>query len=116
MLMLMIHKLKRHPFARITFPDGEKIEDFAQKINIHEHKVNDVIGFMDNLVLTTECSSEPVEQNSMYNGYHSDTMVNNIFVFGMDGTVYLCIYLTGSWHDGSITANILPYICKNISK
>jgi hypothetical protein len=38
-------------------------------------------------------------------------MVNNIFTHGPDSKVFLCsINFLGSLHDGSITANILPYI------
>ncbi len=77
--------------------------------------MDDVIGFLDGLSLTSECSSEVIEQNAMYNGYHSDTMVNNIFAYGPDGKVFLCaINFPGSWHDGSLTANVLPYIRDNI--
>ncbi len=28
---------------------------------------------------------EPIEQNAMYSGYHSDTMINNLFAYGPDG-------------------------------
>jgi len=77
--------------------------------------VDDVIGFMDGVSLTSECTSEPVVQNSMYSGYHSDTMVNNLFAYAPDGRVIFCaINFPGSWHDGSIMANILPYIPKKI--
>jgi len=69
-----------------------------------------MIGFMDGLSLTSECTSEVLEQNSMYNGYHSDIMVNNIVAYGLDGKVFLC----GIKHDGMISANILPHICKMI--
>ncbi len=63
----------------------------------------------------SECTSELIEQNAMYNGYHSDTMVNNIIAYGPDGKVFLCtINFPGSWHDGSIVANILRYIHNNI--
>jgi hypothetical protein len=42
-------------------------------------------------------------------------MVNNIFAYGPDGKVFLAaINFSGSWYDGSITANILPYIHNNI--
>ena len=42
-------------------------------------------------------------------------MVNNVFADGPDGKVFLCtINFPGSWHDRSITANILPYIGNNI--
>jgi hypothetical protein len=54
-------------------------------------------------------------QNSMYSGHYSDTMVNNIFAYGPNGSVLLCaINCSGSWHDGSITANIFPYLQNNI--
>jgi hypothetical protein len=64
--------------------------------------------------LTSEGTSEPVVQNSMYSGYHSDIMVNNLFD-GPDSRVIFCaINFPSSWHDGSIMANILPYIHKKI--
>jgi hypothetical protein len=70
---------------------------------------------MDGLALQSECTFKPIEQNSMYCGYHSNTMVNNIFAYGLDGIVFLhAINFPGSWHDGSITANILPYIQSDI--
>jgi hypothetical protein len=60
-------------------------------------------------------ASEPIEQNSMYSGYHSNTVINNTFAYGLDCKVFL--YATSfpcCWHGGSITANILPYIQHNI--
>jgi hypothetical protein len=115
MIKLVVKKLKRHPLAKVKFPNEEKMAHFAQLIQAREPEVDDVIGFMDGLALTSECTSEVIEQNAMYNGYHSDTMVNNIIAYGPDGKVFLCaINFPGSWHDGSITANILPYIRNNI--
>jgi hypothetical protein len=115
MMIWGVQKLKRHPFAQVKFLDEEKMARFARQINEHEPAVNDVIGFMDGLALQSECTSEQIEQNAMYSGYHSDTMVNNIFAYGPDGNVFLAtINFPGSWHDGSITANILPYIGNNI--
>ena len=47
----------------------------------------------------------------MYSGYHSDTMINNVFAYGPDGKVFLfAINFPGSWHVGSICARILPHI------
>ena len=87
----------------------------VRKLKRREPKVDDVIGFMNGLSLVSECTSEVFEQNAMYNGYHSETMVNNIIAYGPDGKVFLtAINFPGSWHDGSITANILPYIGKRI--
>jgi hypothetical protein len=93
------------------------MENFACLINQCEPEVDDVIGFMDGVTLTDECTSEPIEQNAMYSGYHSDNMVNNLFAYGPDGKVFLCaINFPGSQHDGSITANIMPYIRETIRR
>jgi hypothetical protein len=117
MLLLVVRKLFRHPLAMVHFPDADKMAMFARLINLREPEVNDVIGFMDGISLSSECTSEQFEQNAMYSGYHSDTMVNNIFAYGPDGKVFLCaINFPGSWHDGSITANILPFIQNNIGR
>ncbi len=114
-LSLVVHKLMRCPLARIDFPDVEKMKNFAHLINQHEPEEDDVIGFMDGVALATECSSEPVEQNAIYNGYHSDTMVIKIFAYGTDGKVFLCaINFPGIWHEKLITTNVLPYILSNI--
>ncbi len=70
---------------------------------------DDLIGFMGRLALTLECTSKDIEQNTMHDGYHSNKMVNNILAYGPDDKVFLgAINFPGSWHDGSITANILP--------
>jgi len=111
MLLLVVEKLKRHPLARVKFLDVDQMASFARQIKSCEPEVDDVIGFMDDLSLT----SEMLEQNSMYNGYHSDTMLNNFIAYGPDGKVFLhAVNFPGGWHDGLITANILPYICKRI--
>jgi hypothetical protein len=111
MLMLVVQKLKRHPLAEVRFPNAERMAYYAQLIHQREPEVVDVIGFMDGVSLSSECTSEPVVQNSMYSGYHSDTMVNNVLAYAPDGKIIFCaINFPGSWHDGSITANILPYI------
>jgi len=110
-----VEKLKRHPLARVQFPNVDQMASFARQIKIHEPEVDNVIGFMDGLLLTSECTSEILEQNSMYFGYHSNTMVINLIAYGTDGKVFLCaVNFPGSWHDGLITANILPYIRKMI--
>ena len=72
---------------------------------------HDVVGFMDAGAVLSGCTSETIEQNKMYSGYYSDTMVNNIIAYGADGKVFLCgINFPGSWHDGSICTNILSNI------
>ena len=97
--------LRRHP----------KMTEWAKLVEKREPMATDVIGFMDGLSLHFKCSIDTYEQNAMYNGYHSDTMVNNVFAYGINGKVYLCgLNFPRSSHDGSITANLLPIIIEKI--
>jgi hypothetical protein len=63
MLSLVVKKLKRHPLARAQFPNVDQMASFARQIQIHEPEVDDVIGFVDGLSLTSECTSEMLVQN-----------------------------------------------------
>jgi hypothetical protein len=85
---LVVTKLKHHPLANIKFSNEEKMAQFARTIQEREPAIDDVIRFMDGLALSSECTSELIEQNAMCNGYHNDTMVNNIIVYGPDGKVF----------------------------
>ena len=73
----------------------------AAMIHKREHQVRDVIGFMDGICLNTECTSELLEQNAIYSGYHSDTMINNAFAYGPDGRVFFVqsIFLVAGMMD-----------------
>jgi hypothetical protein len=87
MMQLVAKKLKSHPLAKVKFPDEEKMAQFAQTIQEREPTIDDVIGFMDGLALTSECTSELIEQNAMYNRYHSDTYIY-IYIY-----MYIYIYI-----------------------
>ncbi len=65
MLQLVVKKLKNHPLAKGKFPYAEKMAYFAWLIQTREPAVDDVIGFMDGLALTSECTSEVIGQNAM---------------------------------------------------
>ncbi len=47
LLTKLVHKLIRHPLARVQFPNAERMEYFARMIHQCEPEVDDVIGFMD---------------------------------------------------------------------
>ena len=66
-LSQVVHKLIRHPMTRVQFqfPDAEKMEYFARLIHQCDPKVDDVIGFMDGLLLISECALEVLEQNAI---------------------------------------------------
>ena len=117
MLKRVARRLQFHPFSRVKFPNTEKMEEFAQMIKLREPLADDVIGFMDGLSLTTECTDERLTQNAYYCGYDCDTMVNNVLAFGADGKVFFCaINYPGSWADGAVTAQFFPHILSRIDK
>jgi hypothetical protein len=51
--------------VQFQFPDAEKMEYFARLIHQCDPKVDDVIGFMDGLLLISECALEVLEQNAI---------------------------------------------------
>ena len=104
MLKLVVQRLRFHPAARIQFPIAEKMQLFASMICDREPTVDNVIGFMDGVLLATECTSEKVTQNAFYSGYQCDTMINNLFVYCPDRKVFIAaINFLGSWADGSVS-------------
>ncbi len=77
---------------------------FASMISNREPTVDDVIGFMDGVLLETECTSENITQNAFYSGYQCDTMINNVFGYGPDGKVFIAaINFPVSWVYGSVS-------------
>jgi hypothetical protein len=97
---LAVRRLLRHPIAKVEFPNQDKMQQFAQLVNICEPTITDVIGFMDGVSFTSECTSEKIQQNAFYCGCDCNTMVNNVFAYGPgpNGKVFFCaINFPGSW-------------------
>ena len=63
----------------------QKMQHFAQLVSLCEPTITDIIGFVDGVSFSSECTSEHVKQNAFYCGYDCDTMVNNVFTYGLDG-------------------------------
>ena len=70
-------------------PDEERKSEYASLIESWEPLVHDVIGFMDGVSLPSESTWETLEENAMYSGYYSDTMVNNVIAYEADGNVFV---------------------------
>ena len=117
MLRKVVRMLRTHPFARVKFPDDAKMREFADMVQEREPLAHDVIGFMDGVSLSAECTDERVEQNAFYCGYDCDTMLNNVFAYGPDGKVFFAaINFPGSWADGSLTARFLANLKPKIGR
>jgi hypothetical protein len=90
---MTVKRLWCHPLARVKFPNAEKMQSYLDMIRAWEPMVTNVIGFMDSLGLTTECTDKRITQNVYYCGYDCDTMVNNVLVFGPEGKVFFVLLI-----------------------
>jgi len=80
--------LKNNEKAQILWPNSlEEKEYLADLVHRREPKVSDVIGFTDGVSLPIQCTSDPISQATNYNGYHHDTMCNNVFCFASTGKI-----------------------------
>ena len=70
-------------------PDEERKSEYASLIDSWEPLAHAVIGFMDGVSVPSESSWETLEENAMYIGYYSDTMVNNVITYEADGNVFV---------------------------
>jgi hypothetical protein len=76
MLSKVTRKLWNQPFAQVRFPDEHKMREYADMVQLREPKVDNIIGFMDGISFSSECTDERIEQNAFYCGYDCDTAVN----------------------------------------
>jgi hypothetical protein len=114
-LRVTVKRLRFHPFARIKFPDEQKMQLFTEMISLRDPTISNVIRFMNGLRLATEMTNKRIQQNAYYCGYDCDTMVNNILVFGPDGKVFFfAINYPGSWSDGTLTTRFFSHIKERI--
>jgi hypothetical protein len=84
MLKKVVQLLRGHPFAKVKFPNGEKMREYAHMVRMREPMVDNIIDFMDSVSFSAECTDNCVEQNTMYCSYDCDTMVNNVFAYDPD--------------------------------
>jgi hypothetical protein len=115
-LHFLSRRLKNNAKAKILCPNSlEEKEYLADLVNRREPKVADVIGFTDGVSLPIQCASDPISQATNYNGYHHDTMCNNVFCFAPTGKIiFACINFPGSWHDSQVSLSLIAKVVENI--
>jgi hypothetical protein len=115
-LLSLSRRLKNHPKARIHWPSTLREKEYlADLVHRREPNVLDVIGFTDGLSLPIQCASDPISQATNYNGYHHDTMINNVFCFSPTGKIiFACINFPGSWHDSQVSLSLISKVVRNI--
>jgi hypothetical protein len=115
MMKRIVKGLKRNADSRVKFPDQAKMEAFAAMVNRRDNAVDDVIGFLDGLSMPVQCSDDPSSQAAYYNGYHGDTMINNIFLFSPEGKIIYAVFnAPGSWHDSHVAQPLITVVLQKI--
>ena len=64
MLRLAVRRLANHPIAEVRFPCAEKMRRFSRMVQARELLVDNIIGFMDGVLIPSECTDEHFEQNA----------------------------------------------------
>ena len=117
MIKVIVEKLRKHPASRIRFPDQQQMAIYAQMVNNREPAINNVIGFVDGLSIPVQCSDDILQQNAAYNGYHHDTMCNNVMAFAPTGKIiFACLNYPGSWHDSQVCAPLIDIVVREIGQ
>ncbi len=47
--------LRGHPLLRVQFSNREKMREYAAMVQLREHLVDDIIGFMDGVSFQAKC-------------------------------------------------------------
>jgi hypothetical protein len=100
MLLLALWKL---PEAKVRMPDDAKIAEYQIIISHRHPSLKDVYCVADGLKLRFESCYGLNEQSMYYNGWQHGHYVTNLFVFGPDGRILMCVInAPGSVHDSTL--------------
>jgi DDE superfamily endonuclease len=110
--------LKYHEVSKVSFPKTYREKQYlASLVQNREPKIRDVIGFTDGVSIPVKCSSSPMLQATDYNGYHHDTMCNNVFCFASTGKIiYACINYPGSFHDSQVAVGLIRCVLEHLGR
>ncbi|QRV92214.1 DDE superfamily endonuclease [Ceratobasidium sp. AG-Ba] len=111
-LHILVYVLRCLPESQISWPSEHEMAYFSELVRQRHPMVNGAFGFIDGLsLLPVETSSDPREQEVMYNGWLHSHRIGNIFVFAPDGKllgrIIACnLNAPGSWHDARIAYHV----------
>ncbi|KAG9125513.1 hypothetical protein FRC07_007295 [Ceratobasidium sp. 392] len=106
-LHILVHILRRLPESQIIWPSRAEMTHSASLIQRRHPNIEGAFGFVDGLSLPVETSSDPQEQETMYNGWLHSHRISNVLVFAPDGRIIACkLNAPGSWHDARVAQHI----------
>jgi len=79
-------------------------------------RVRDVIEFTDGVSIPVQCASDMNRQAMDYNGYHHDTICNNVFCFAAYYyySVLSAINYPGSFHDSQGSVGLVNMVLEHL--
>jgi hypothetical protein len=60
LLRKIVRALRNHPFARVKFPNSDKMREYAAIVQVREPFVDDIIGFMDGVSFPAKCTDNRI--------------------------------------------------------
>jgi hypothetical protein len=110
-LILVKKTLISHPDVEIKWPSPEEMARIAALVENREPTMTNIIGFLDGLHLFCQCNDDTTEQGQYYNGWQSDTCINNILVFAATGRIiFAALNCPGCAHDAHAASALYPKI------
>jgi hypothetical protein len=101
---VLLYAIQQHPDAVVKPPTGAEIDRYIEAVAAQYPLLGAerVWGAMDGLKLPLQQSGNWLKQSQFYNGWKSNTFVNNVFCFAPDGKIRCAtINCPGSWHDST---------------
>ena len=66
MLWRAVERLSNDPITGVRFPSKEKMREFARMVHVRALIVDDIIGFMDGVLIPAEYTDKCIEQNPYF--------------------------------------------------
>lgn len=100
---MLLLALKSHPLAKVTMPTDDEIREYVNIIERRHPALRNVYCVADGLKLYFQSTEDLKVQGRFYNGWQHGHFITNLFVFGADGRIIICIInAPGSVHDSTL--------------
>jgi hypothetical protein len=116
MLERVVKALENHPDARIELPSDVEAARLAAKVRLREETIDNVIGFIDGVLLPIQAPADMATQEQYYQPRIKDTCVNNVFAFSPEGIImYAAWNYSGRTGDSTLARNLMEHLVRTNS-
>jgi hypothetical protein len=102
-MQIVVNVLHEHPLARVKMPLQEEVAAFQQATMAKYPSLPKVWGTLDGINLNLQSTKDDKVQSIFYNGWTHGHYVSNVFVFRMDGMIWICgLNAPRTMHDSTL--------------